>query len=73
MSVRYRQTVENAITDEREIAKHFDAQTDEELLRAKFDGASTKGWIVEWTSPTSFVATKERWGGTPCVREFWID
>jgi hypothetical protein len=53
------------------IAPHADDQTDAELLRVKADGAAAKGWEVEWTSPTTFVAKKVRWQHEAvCVRYF---
>ena len=55
------------------IAPHYDGQTDATLLGVKSQGAVDKGWAVEWVSPDSFTATKDRWGGVECVRTFWID
>jgi hypothetical protein len=72
MSIWYRQTVDGEVTDERQIAAHFEGQTDAELLTAKFKGAREKGWTVRRTGPDSFTATKKRWAAAvECVREFW--
>jgi hypothetical protein len=73
MAVWYRQTADGEVSDEREIARHFDGQTDAELLAAKAQGATDKGWDVTWTGERSFTATKDRWGGVRCVRDFWAD
>ena len=73
MAVWYRQTVEGVESDPLRIEPHFDGQTDAELLAAKANGARDKGWTVEYTGPDSFIATKIRWGGASCVREFWTD
>lgn len=43
------------------------------LLHRKADGAADKDWAVAWTGPASFTATKLRWGGVVCVREFWVE
>ncbi len=55
------------------IEQHSPKQKDAALLLAKANGAAEKGWSVEWTGPTSFVATKDRWGGVLCTRTFWIE
>jgi len=55
------------------IAPHSDDQTDIELLAVKAAGARDKGWTVEWTAQTTFVAKKLRWGGIDCVRTFWVE
>ena len=73
MSVWCRQTVEGEVTDFRSVAPHFDGQSDADLLEAKRKGARDKGWRVTATGPRSFTATTDRWGGTLCVREFWVD
>jgi len=73
MAVWYRQTVDGETTDERQIEPHFDGQTDAELLAAKAKGAREKGWTVRHTGSRSFTATKDRWGGVLCTREFWSD
>lgn len=73
MTVWCRQTAEGEPDQQYAIAPHRDDQTDAELLLAKANGASAKGWAVEWTSPTSFRATKDRWSGTTCTRDFWTD
>lgn len=72
MTVHCRQTAEGS-TYEQAIAPHHARQSDRALLAAKAKGAADKGWAVEWTGPRSFTATKDRWGGVLCVREFWID
>jgi len=73
MAVWYRQTVDGETTDERQIEPHFDGQTDAELLAAKAKGAREKGWTVRRTGYQRFTATKDRWGGVLCTREFWSD
>lgn len=73
MAVWYRQTVDGEVTDERQIEPHADGQTDADLLAVKAQGARDKGWIVAVTGERSFTATKDRWGGSLCVREFWIE
>lgn len=73
MSVLCRQVAEGEPDQTYPIAPHDPEQTDEELLRVKAAGAADKGWTVEWTSPTSFTATKVRWGGVMCTRTFWVD
>jgi hypothetical protein len=57
--------------EEYEIAPHFDGQTDEELLAAKYKGAREKGWKVRKTA-TGFRATKRRWGEDAVERVFRI-
>jgi hypothetical protein len=71
MAVRCRQT--DDVVQEYVIEPHSSDQTDAQLLRLKSKGAQDKGWNVKKTSPTSFTATKVRWGGVVCVREFWIE
>jgi len=73
VSVLCRQTAEGEPDQTHRIAPHSPRQSDRALLRAKADGAADKGWTVEWTGPTSFVATKVRWGGVLCTRAFWIE
>lgn len=73
MAVWCRQSAEGEPTQTYEIERHFEAQTDQELLAAKAKGAHDKGWTVDFTGPRSFTAVKERWGGTVCLREFWAD
>ena len=73
MSVFCRQTAEGEPDQTYPIEPHAPDQTDAALLIVKANGAADKGWTVEWTSPSSFVATKERWGGVPCTREFWTE
>ena len=72
MAVWYRQSGADIPTEEHVVAEHPDLDTDLELLHRKALGAADKGWDVEWTSETSFTATKDRWGGTLVVRDFWI-
>lgn len=73
MTVWYRQSVDGVANEPVVIAPHSEDQTDEELLAAKAVGAADKDWSVEWTGERSFTATKDRWGGVLCVREFWIE
>lgn len=73
MAVLCRQTAEGEPDQTYPIEPHSDDQTDAALLLAKANGAADKGWTVEWTGPTSFVATKDRWGGVLCTRTFWIE
>lgn len=72
MGVLCRQTVDDEV-QEYPIAPHSDDASDQDLLECKARGAAEKGWAVEWTSPSSFRATKVRWGGVVCVREVWIE
>jgi hypothetical protein len=62
MSVRCVQVVDGEPQEPYVIEPHYPEQTDAELMRAKATGAADKGWTVRWTSPTSFVARKVRWG-----------
>lgn len=55
------------------IAPHGPRQTDRQLLLAKANGASEKGWTVEWSGRKAFTATKVRWGGVVCTRTFRIE
>lgn len=73
MAVYCRQTAIGEPEQTLRIEPHFDGQTDEELLALKAKGAHDKGWAVEFTGPHSFTATKERWGGVLCTREFWTE
>jgi len=73
MGVWCRQTVDGEPAEPYIIAPHSEAQTDAELLAVKAKGASDKGWAVAWTGERSFTATKDRWGGLLCLREFWTD
>ena len=72
MAVHCRQIAEGVPDQQYVIEPHRPDQTDAELLLAKANGATDKGWTVEWTGPDRFTATKERWG-VSCVRTFWID
>jgi hypothetical protein len=73
MAVWYLQSADGEQSGPHVIAPHFAEQTDAELLAVKAKGASDKGWAVAWTGERSFTATKERWGGVLCTREFWTD
>jgi len=73
MSVWCRQSVDGVPDEPYLVAPHYDRQTDAELLEAKAEGARGKGWAVEMTEPRAFTATKGRWAGVLCVREFWAD
>ena len=73
MAVWCRQTVEGEPEQRYIIAPHSAEQTDADLLAAKAKGAHDKGWTVTWTGERSFTATKDRWGGVSCLREFWAD
>lgn len=73
MAVWCRQSVNGEPDSTLRIEQHAPDQTDSELLAAKARGADDKGWAVEWTGPASFTATKVRWGGDLCVRDFWAD
>lgn len=73
MAVLCRQTAEGEPDQQYVIEPHDAEQTDAALLLAKANGAVDKGWSVEWTGSTSFVATKDRWGGVLCTRTFWIE
>jgi hypothetical protein len=73
MAVWCRQTVDGEAAEPYIIEPHSDVQTDAELLAAKMQGASDKGWTIKRTGAASFTAAKVRWGGTSCVREFWAD
>jgi hypothetical protein len=72
MAVHCRQVADD-IDQTYVIEPHYVGQTDVNLLGLKSQGAIDKGWTVEWVSPSSFTATKLRWGGVECVRTFWID
>lgn len=73
MAVRCRQVADGLPDQTYQIEPHAPRQSDGALLRAKAKGAADKGWTVEWTGKTSFVATKVRWGGVVCTRTFWTD
>lgn len=73
MAVWYRQSVDGEASDAVPIEPHHDGQLDVELLAIKARGAADKGWDVTWTGERSFTASKNRWGGSLCVREFWTD
>ena len=73
MSVICRQTAEDGTDQTYAIEPHAPDQTDAALLLAKANGAADKGWSVEWTGAGSFTATKDRWGGVLCTREFWTE
>jgi hypothetical protein len=55
------------------IEPHYVGQTDANLLGLKSQGATDKGWTVEWIDQATFTATKLRWGGVECIRTFWIE
>jgi hypothetical protein len=71
VAVWYRQTVDGEVTDERQIAP-VDGVDDLELLEIKEASAVAHGWDVDRRS-TRLIATKTRWGGDLCVREFWVE
>jgi len=73
VAVLCRQTAEGVPDQTYRIEPHNRRQSDRALLKAKAAGATDKGWDVEWTSQSSFVATKDRWGGVACIRTFWIE
>ena len=73
MAVLCRQTAEGEPDQTYRIERHHARQSDAALLRAKADGAADKGWEVRWTGNRSFTATKVRWGGVVCTREFWAE
>jgi len=73
MTVWCRQVTEGEPDQSYPIAPHGPDQSDEDLLRAKADGAADKGWDVTWASPSEFSASKDRWGGVRCTRDFWIE
>jgi hypothetical protein len=68
-----RQTAEGEPDQAYPIEPHSARQSDMALLQAKAKGAQDKGWAVEWTGKRSFTATKVRWGGVLCTREFWVE
>jgi hypothetical protein len=68
-----RQSVDGTPDEPYVIEPHSADQSDADLLLAKANGATAKGWSVEWHGPTSFTASKGRWGGTECSRYFWIE
>jgi hypothetical protein len=71
--VRCRQTADGLPDQVYVIAPHTPRQSDMALLKAKAKGAADKGWDVTWTGTRSFTATKTRWGGILCTREFWAE
>ena len=73
MAVLCRQVAEGAPDQQYRIEPHTERQSDLALLRLKAKGAADKGWAVAWTGARSFTATKDRWGGVLCTREFWIE
>jgi hypothetical protein len=73
MAVLCRQTAEGAPDQTHVIEPHSKRQSDRALLKAKAAGAADKGWTVEWAGPSAFTATKVRWGGVLCTRQFWIE
>lgn len=73
MSVWYRQSVDGERGDPFVIEPVDPDDIDADLLRRKATSATANGWDVEWTGDRSFTATKDRWGGSLCVREFWAD
>lgn len=73
MAVVCRQTARGEPDQTYRIEPHHPRQSDLALLRAKAKGAVDKGWAVTWTGERSFTATKERWGGVLCTREFRAD
>lgn len=73
MSVLCWQTAKGEPDQTYRIEPHTPGQSDSALLQAKFKGAAAKGWVVTWTSKRSFTATKVRWGGVLCTREFWTE
>jgi hypothetical protein len=70
VSVVCRQTAKGEPSQTYRIERHYPQQSDLQLLRAKAEGAADKGWTVKWTGQRSFTATKVRWGGVTCGREF---
>lgn len=73
MSVLCWQTAEGEPDQTYPIEPHTPRQSDRALLQAKAKGAADKGWDVTWTGERSFTATKVRWGGVLCTREFWAE
>ena len=73
MAVHCRQIAEGVPDQQYVIEPHRPDQTDAELLAAKAKGAREKGWTVRRTGYQRFTATKDRWGGVLCTREFWSD
>lgn len=72
MAVWCRQKAKGQPDQTYRIAPHRPDQTDAELLEAKERGAQEKGWSVK-AIPGGFRATKRRWGGVLCTREFWVE
>ena len=73
MTVWYRQDVDGEAGEPIAIEYHAAGQTDADLMALKVKGAQDKGWAITRLDDRSFTATKERWGGSLVVREFWID
>jgi hypothetical protein len=73
VAVLCRQTAEGEPDQTWTIERHTPRQSDTALLKAKAQGAADKGWTVVWTGKTSFTATKVRWRGVLCTREFWTE
>ena len=73
MSVLCRQTAKGEPEQTYQIERHHPRQPDVALLHAKAQGALNAGWDVEWTGHKAFTATKVRWGGVLCTRQFWIE
>ncbi|MEO7836205.1 MAG: hypothetical protein ABIS21_01025 [Acidimicrobiales bacterium] len=73
MAVWCRQSVDGVADDPYAIAPHAPDQSDAALLALKAKGAADKGWAVTWTADVAFSASKVRWGGSDCLREFWAD
>lgn len=73
MGVICRQTAPGEPDQTYAIERHTPRQTDLALLKAKAQGAANAGWDVQWTTKRSFTATKLRWGGVLCTREFWME
>jgi hypothetical protein len=56
------------------------ASTDLDWLTQKADSHAANGWVVTWTGPAAFTATKARSSKSQigvssayaCSREFWI-
>lgn len=73
MGVVCRQTAAGEPDQTYAIEPHTPTQSDRALLQAKAKGAADKGWTVQWTGQRAFTASKVRWGGVICTREFWTE
>jgi hypothetical protein len=73
VAVRYRQLVNGEVIDDRLIAPVDPSESDLELLKRKAESAAEKGWDVAWLEDDVVFATKTRWTGNLCEREFWIE